>query len=295
LLNQCSSVRLYLNTEVKRVSYHEKKPGSMNKLSYSRKPRTETNQTLKGIEKSYDYIVITFPLVKGAEKSQNHFELDILYRDFMNCELFFTYSYIIQGILSRTFLDDFNLKNKEPVNIHTMDPQFKFQSIRTLKPMSQKTQKGSHLFAINTVHKELSEATLDTVFEPGYKIVDKKLINLGPLNKKFQYSHTIFPQIILDGKRRSRIFYLNSLEWLESSKEMSIISARNIALMISKKELGSSVVMKNNSCEKLSRSGEQDDIRLCTNKTRVKNITYFSLLTTLSFYIFIKRAKSIFE
>ena len=60
-----------------------------------------------------------------------------------------------------------------------------------------------------------------------------------PLYKKVKYSHTPFPQVILDEEKRSRIYYLSSQEWfIGGSKESNCMSARNIALLIAKKELG---------------------------------------------------------
>jgi hypothetical protein len=287
-------VRLYLNTHVKRVGYHEKNPSLMNKLVYLRKPSCKTNLKPREITKSYDHTVITFPLVRNTEKTQTNFDLDILYRDFMNCELHSVYSYIVEGKLSCKFLNEASFtKNKDLVNFHTMDPLLKFQAIKTLTPTTQNPSKNHspNLFAINSSHKDLSEAELNSIFERGFMIVDKKMTTPGPVNKKFQYSHTAFPQIILDGKRRSRIFYLNSLEWLESSREMGVISARNIALQIAKKELSGNVAFGDNSRGNFHGS----DTDLSANNSRVKKITYFSLLTTLSFYILIKRAKSFSE
>ncbi len=64
-----------------------------------------------------------------------------------------------------------------------------------------------------------------------------------PLYKKVRYSHTPFPQVLIDGVDRSRIAYLKNYEWLiGGSKEFTCMSARNIALIISKKELGKNFV-----------------------------------------------------
>lgn len=56
LLKQCNCVRLLLNTQVTKVSYHEKP--TLNKIVY------ETENNGKKIIKHYDYVIIAFPLTK---------------------------------------------------------------------------------------------------------------------------------------------------------------------------------------------------------------------------------------
>ncbi len=241
LLDEChnSISHLYLRSHVKLIGYDENNTEKKNTITFLRK---KTGNKVREVKKSYDYVILTFPLVKNIQKQQN-FTLEILYRDFLDCELNTALVYVIDGRLKDNSYIRNMIKNLDNISLHTNDCRFQFQSIRSLK-----LSKDSHtqsFYLINSF-KDLNRETFDSIFDPDYKIIAKKKINLGPVNKKVRYSHTAFPQIILDGKRRSRVFYLNSLEWLDCSKEMNILSARNIAFLIGKKELGNQIVKENN-------------------------------------------------
>lgn len=76
-------------------------------------------------------------------------------------------------------------------------------------------------------------------FISGYKIIKKLPAYTVPIYKKVRFSQAPFPQVVIDDENRSRIFYLDSQKWfIGGSKESSCMSARNIALLIAKKELG---------------------------------------------------------
>ena len=223
LINRCHSVRLYLNSHVKSVSdnYHEKKSNLKNTIKF-------TNKHGKEVKKAYDYVIISFPLTKNIAKQ--NFSLDILYRDFLNCEMNNLNAYLIDGVL-RMFSPKYSHKL---INFHTDEASFGFQSIRSYLP--SRNQNSNKMIYSVVSSQDLNISTFDKIFS-SYKLIKKIPMDFAPMYKKVQYSHTPFPQIIIDGKKRSRIFYLNSIEWLESSKESKIIAARNIALLIGKKEL----------------------------------------------------------
>ena len=215
----------------------------------------------KQIKKSYDYVIVTFPLTKNI-KDQN-FTLDLFYRDFLDCEMFNMYQYLIDGELIAILKSD--NPNKQ-LNLHTIDPKFKFQSIRSLKPLNSNINSKT-LYGVYST-ENLIEKDFEKVFLNGYKVIDRVLLYSVPLYKKVRYSHTPFPNVIIDEESRSRIYYLNSLEWLFGSKETKCLSARNIALLISQKELGNNFLK---------------------NKTPIKFVfnNYYEKIRTLNYYILI--------
>jgi hypothetical protein len=186
----------------------------------------------KCLNKSFDYVIIAFPLTKSLRK-QSSFSLDILYRDYLNCEMNTLNAYIVDGTLSL-------FKNKYSntlINLHTNDEKsFKFQSIRTCLPINYpSTSSDSKIYLVLSSNSDITKISLDKVFT-NFKLIKQTQINVGPLYKKVTYCHLPFPQLIIDGNR-SRIYYLNSIEWIESSQETKMINARNIAMLIAKKEI----------------------------------------------------------
>ena len=227
LLNNLNCTRVFLNSHVKLIKYGSKKPNRKNSLVF---------ETLtKEKRKSYDYIIIAFPLTKNLSKQ--NFNLDILYRDFLDCEMNSLNEYVIDGNLLMTSP---NMKNKL-INIYSENPEHCFRSIRMNYPIKKPINSFFDLILYSVISsKELTTKHFDKLFEKGYKIVGKLSTHVVPLYKKVRYSHTPFPQVIIDNEKRSRIYYLNSQEWLiGGSKESNCMSARNIALLIAKKELGS--------------------------------------------------------
>lgn len=232
LLNNLNYTRVFLNTHVKLVKYGTKKPNRKNSLVF------ETINKEK--RKSYDYIIIAFPLTKSISKQ--NFKLDILYRDFLDCEMNSLNEYIIDGNL---LITSPNMKHKL-INIYSENPEHSFKSIRTNYPIKKPIHSFFNLILYSVISSnELSTTQLDKLFEKGYTIVGKLTSYVVPLYKKVRYSHTPFPEIIIDEEKRSRIYYLKSQEWLiGGSKESNCMSARNIALLIAKKELGNNFYRK---------------------------------------------------
>lgn len=228
LIQGCHNTRLRLNSHVKLVSYHRQNPNEKTTLVFVKNS--------KEFMKTYDYVIIAFPLTKDI-KNQN-FSLDILYRDFLDCEMNRLDSYIINGKF--TMLSPIE-PNRE-FSIHTLDSSLKFQSIQTLTCSTTETVKRSAKQEAQILYniispKSLDNLVFDALFEKDYVILRKMQHSCVPFYKKVKYSHTPFPQIIIDGNSRSRVFYLNGLEWLESSKETNCIAARNISILIAKKEI----------------------------------------------------------
>ncbi|CAF0713758.1 unnamed protein product [Brachionus calyciflorus] len=262
LLNNCFRTKLYLNRHVKSISY-DTKNNQKNVLIYSRKSQD--------FKKLYDYVVVAFPLTKNLQ----NFNLDILYRDFLDCELVKTNSYIIDGVF--TMLSPKNEERR--FKLYTQDPSLKFNSIKTCSPI-EGDQKNSILYSVSSL-SDLNESIFDSVFEKGWKCVRKMSTFVAPLYKKVRYSHTPFPQVIIDDVKRSRVFYLNGLHWLACSKESNCISARNIAFLIARKEFGEKMFSKNfGSVAKYS-----EETKSCTKKlNNFFLITFFTSVCTFLLY-----------
>jgi len=171
--------------------------------------------------------------------------------------------YVIDGSLKLNFP---GLVKNKLVNLQTFDPKYKFRAVRSYLPFKKPENCFVDLILYSVISFEkLNESNFDQIFEKGkyskkyfkkqfsvlnflkgYKVV-ATLDNTysAPLYKKVRYSHTPFPQVLIDGVDRSRIVYLKNYEWLiGGSKESTCMSARNIALLISKKELGKNFVHK---------------------------------------------------
>jgi hypothetical protein len=210
--------RVLLNRHVKSISYDTNLPDVKNKIVYV----YENN--LKEFTKTYDYVIITFPLTKDI-KTKN-FSLDILYRDFLDCEMNHLYNYLVDGML--TFVSSSSIKSNRLFNLFTQDKKLKVQSIQTHLPINcdknLKYDTAPLLYSVSSI-KKINSKVLDCLFAKGYTVIKRMQTNFVPLYKKVKYSHTPFPQVVIDG-HRSRVFYLNGLEWLESSKEINCISAR---------------------------------------------------------------------
>lgn len=176
-------------------------------------------------------------------------------------------------------------------NLFTVDSNVKFQSLQSYSPVVDgsnstvgKSRLQQHddrkLYKITST-KVLNDCVFDSCFEPDYLIVKKFQSSCTPLYKKVRYSHTPFPQIVIDGAARSRVFYLNGLEWLESSKETNCIAARNIAILIAKREL-SRESMKNslNLTEKFAHTSHYSNI--------LRGLVCLPVFFGLGFYFLIK-------
>ncbi|RNA32440.1 prenylcysteine oxidase-like [Brachionus plicatilis] len=216
LLKNSLRTKLYLNQHVKKVTLDPRNSYEKNLIVYTKNSRE--------YKRTYDYVIVTFPLTKNIYKE--NFSLDILYRDFLDCELVAFYSYIIDGVFSMLSPRE----NQQLFKLYTNDQSLKFCSVKTLSPIESG---GPILYSVSS-YKDLNDNVLDSLFDKGWKLIKKINHKVAPLYKKVRYSHTPFPQIVIDDKTRSRVFYLNGIQWFTCSKESSCISAKNVAMLIIK-------------------------------------------------------------
>ncbi len=90
----------------------------------------------------------------------------------------------------------------------------------------------------------LDDDTLGKIFVNDYKVLKRISWLAYPNYERFQDKP--FPGIFIDSKERSRVLYLNAFEWASSCMEICCISARNVAMLISKQELGDLVTKQRN-------------------------------------------------
>lgn len=297
IIDNSSHSRLYLNTHVKSVKYSTKRPNIKNTLIYLRNGKEH--------KRTFDYVIICFPLTRDIQK--HNFHLDILYRDYLDCQLSCLNEYLIDGTLSLKIPDG----NNKLVNLYTDDPKYNFKSIRAKVPCKKPDHAFFDLVLYSVVSMcELNEARFDTIFEPGilllvswkytviretvsslfifisftkgYKIIKRLPAYTVPFYKKVRFSQTPFPQVVIDDENRSRTFYLASQKWfIGGSKETSCMSARNIALLIAKKELGEDFMKK-----PTFKSSNLFNFHTFFSCSNIKNsLLSFSLLNVIKYYI----------
>ena len=135
-----------------------------------------------------------------------------------------------------------NLPVNKHIQLHSVDPSIPYRTICVNLPCDYSKTKDAHLYATdgNKLYKIFSEEplykdTFESIFEEGYEMVREMPWLAYP---KYQENPRakVIPSVILDGDERSRVFYLNSLEWSTSCMEVSAISARNVSLLIANKE-----------------------------------------------------------
>jgi prenylcysteine oxidase/farnesylcysteine lyase len=188
-----------------------------------------------GVERNlnFDFVVIAFPLNKNVKNFDLGFEFD-----YKSYEMQLTKTYFIEGNVYLYPQVPINRRNE----LISCDDSIDFRSVSVQFPCDYSDKTDSHLWLDKNkkLYKVFSSIDLDDVqlrkiFSDDYKICKKidwyaypkydRLIN----NEKRKE----FPPVIIDSKER--VFYINSIEWSASCMETSCISARNIALMISKK------------------------------------------------------------
>lgn len=273
LLENTKSTKLMLNSHVKLISYDREDPDFKNSVTYIK--------NMKEYKKSYDYVVLTFPLTKTIKKQ--NFWLDILYRDFLDYEMNSLNTYIIDGKLNKNFFHTSKYSNRF-IKMYSNDIGSSIKSIKTNLPIRYRTNgMGRVLYSVVLSNDEETHAKeklyLDKIFKKGYQLLLKETIQTVPMFKKVKYTHTPFPNIIIDGIRRQRVFYLTGLEWLECSKESICISARNISYLIAKKELTK---------ESYSQIIKSNSKKFNPNYLMNNNLAYFGFFSSFIALYFIK-------
>ena len=225
IVESCKLVRLKLNCQVKLVAINDRQTLISNKLKY------ELNGQL--LEEQYDYVVIAFPLIKDAIKD-NSFYLDILNKNYLNFEMSFMNSYLVNGRATPRFM-----RVSSDVHLMAICLDSSKVIVEIMRHSEEKCHRISLLCWLNGLRSE-DEKALDCLFEPDYQVIDRVEMDRQPLfAHKTRRALLGFPQIVIDDTKRSRIYHLNSFEWIfgSMSKECNCIAARNISLLIGQKEL----------------------------------------------------------
>ena len=222
LLENNKSVHLILNATVKSISPNDEQ----NIIKY------EINK--KAYSKLYDYVIIACPLTK-----KNEIHINFNNQDYLNYELHFNQACIIDGILN-VFP---NIPQRRRIEMFSCDPSTDCRIICTQFPCdySEEHDESIILNRENSIFKtfspyDLTDKMVQKVFKPGYKILKK--CDWFAFPKYETTNQQTYPKIHIDSIERSRVFYLNSIEWAASCMELSCISGRNVALLISNKEQG---------------------------------------------------------
>jgi hypothetical protein len=246
LIKLCG-VNLCLNSKVTYIGSSSTEPNLKNSLKF--------NKDGVDKEKKYDYIICAFPLLKDDLVIDFDFE----YKDHNFCEMIKSKTFFVHGELNLQSVPNMN----KSIKLVSSDTESKFLTIETIDEKLYKvvlSDKGSldNLFKSYEIVKEY-----ETLY-PNYKKLQdseaSKKSNEGNYRKKKDLKsaatesgltttkvESSYPRVIVDSKEgRSRIFNLNSINWLMSSDELECINARNIALLISKKEQGNESTLLNN-------------------------------------------------
>jgi hypothetical protein len=147
--------------------------------------------------------------------------------------------YLISGAVK--YFPDLPINKR--LELHGIDPEFSARTICVQLPCdySQVNDKDMYLtekkkFYKTFSEKPLNEVMFDKIFESGYSIEKSVPWLAYPKYKQEAEINKVIPSVFLDSEDRSRILYLNSLEWSASCMEICSISARNAANLIWKNE-----------------------------------------------------------
>lgn len=232
-----SEATLLLKTQVKLISKSPSDPDSKNLIVY----QTSDNEEIS--DNSFDYVLIAFPVHSGNVKD---IQLEINEdsgKEFVDQHMQLTNTYFIYGqvkLLSGSLRETLTKR----LQLHSVDPNTLYRTCCVQLPCDYSNDKDSELY-MNPgpklykifAEKELDNTVFDELFEHGYEIrsftpwLAYPKYDTNPISKKI-------PNIRLDSRERSRVMYLNSLEWSSSCMEICAISAKNVANMIWQKESG---------------------------------------------------------
>lgn len=224
-----SAAKLLFDTTVREICRDCDKPNEKNRLMY------ETSDGMQH-EDVFDYVVICFPIYK---ENIHTFKLDFETAEkfrYVNMQL--TVANFVFGTVK---LFD-GLPTDLRLQLFSVDPDIEYRSMAVQLPCdySDKTDKDLFVKSSNKLYKvfsnrELDQATFEKLFERGFQVV-----RTYPWMAYPKYEETIdfkqLPGVVLDSDERSRVLYLNAIEWSSSCMELSCISARNISNLLAVRE-----------------------------------------------------------
>lgn len=237
------------------------------------------------VDKSFDYVVISFPIFNREQNPNDDFILDLESRSGLNrLRMKQVNTYAIDG---RVRLFSGGLEQNTRIEMFDTDPNYPFRSIAVQLPVDYSSKRDSSLYVKepNKLYKVFSDKVCDekdlgTLFESDYTIVKYMPWLAYPKYEENPIEKTI-PSVILDDPNRSRIYYTNALEWSASCMEICSISARNVSLLIANKE---KIEKKNNSSSKFFKNYEPLKVRKSSDSfhTLTKAL---SILTVVGFLL----------
>lgn len=199
---------------------------------------TITAETSNGDEftDSFDYVIVATPI---HESNEPRIELEFASSDRLNrLRMQRTNTYFIYGQLK---LFD-TLPSNKRIELFCVEASLPYRSIATQLPCDYNSKRDGRMFIDTPVKlyklfsdKELDKSDWTNLFVDGYKLV-MFMPWLAYPKYQSRVDFETAPPIILDDPGRSRVMYLNALEWCASCMEMECVAARNLSLLIAKKE-----------------------------------------------------------
>lgn len=213
---------------MKKISPNETNPEELTNIISESADGKVTNE-------SYDYVIVAVPL---HESTDPKLEIDFASFDQLNrLKMQRTNTYFVYGQV-KLFP---KLPTNKRLELFSVEPSLPCRSIATQQPCDY-SRKDRSLFVKSPIklykifaEQELGESEWEVVFEKGYQIV-KYMPWLAYPKYESKIDFELAPPIILDQKERSRVLYLNALEWCASCMEMECVAARNLCNIIAEKE-----------------------------------------------------------
>ena len=212
----------------------------MNKISLDETENDKTkirsvSQDGNTKEESYDYVLIALPIHNRVSQLELDFPTAV---KLSPQQMQQTNTYFVFGQL--------NLFPQIPLNrrieLFSVEPSLPFRSIATQLPCDFSKRKDSELFVKSPrklykvfSDRELGQTDWDQAFASGYDLVKfTPWLAYPKYGDKIDFENV--PPIVLDGEKRSRVLYLNALEWCASCMEMECVAARNLSILVANNE-----------------------------------------------------------
>lgn len=188
------------------------------------------------ITDSFDYVLVAFPIHQALKP-----RLDLAFTSSAQLEslkMQQTNTYFVYGQLKLLP----TLPTGKRLEVFSVDPNMPYRSIATQLPADYSRKKDRDLYVKTPIKlfkifsdQELTNTDWDKVFENGYQLVRSIPWQAYPKYES-KIDFTRAPPIILDTESRSRVLYLNALEWCASCMEMECVAARNLAILVARQE-----------------------------------------------------------